>query len=368
MNKNIRFITYGKGFSILLIVIIHFYTAFFNANEAWSYIVRTPLLKDTTYPKCVILLMNVFGDCIFGFLVVGAVCFFFLSAGFTVISSLKKRNFKDFWKNKFFRLVPFYIIVFMFNMIIAYISSNIWNVPFKHTYKDILFQLCLGLQYIIPNIIVLDNVIWFLGVLMIFYFMASVIIRKNVTLSRILLFDIICIIFIIILKCNLDILTEYFTLLNIGFLIKSLSFCIYISIGITVGLNYYKKINLTKMIIICIIEYIMFALVYRYNIEIIGYLGNNEYFIWFSFYVCIFLLLYLLNEYISYNKSLEKLGKISFSLYFCHGYIGYFIVFFCINKLNLSKGISALIALIIVLKVSDLLNKYIEIKIAKFLK
>lgn len=102
----LRFISYGKGISILIVLFVHVFSAFFN-SEMWPMVVRSPAVP-LVYPKLVRIINKLTFDGMAGFIVVGAVCFFFLSTGYTIVRSVEQRKFLDFWRHKLIRLFPFY--------------------------------------------------------------------------------------------------------------------------------------------------------------------------------------------------------------------------------------------------------------------
>ncbi|MGX3014362.1 acyltransferase family protein, partial [Ursidibacter sp. B-7004-1] len=187
----LKFISYGKAVSILLIVFIHVFLAYYNANELWASVTNAARLDNNGYPNIIGFINEIVYAKLFGFLVAGSVCFFFLSTGFTLVQSKKDKSFYVFWKSRLSRLVLFYWSIVLLNLLISLFSSWYFDIDFKQTIVDVLWQFLLGVQYYIPKGVVLDLVVWFLAVIILFYFIASIVFKKF-TLSEIILFDLVC--------------------------------------------------------------------------------------------------------------------------------------------------------------------------------
>ena len=129
----IYFISYGKAISVLIVLFVHFFTAFFN-TDAWNNVTNLPSeVNSGGYLPIVLALQNITFSGIWGFLVVGAVCYFFLASGFMAMDSLRKRSFCSFWAHKFKRFFPFYVFVVCINMLLAKLGSLLYGVPFHHS-------------------------------------------------------------------------------------------------------------------------------------------------------------------------------------------------------------------------------------------
>lgn len=362
----IRFISYGKGISIFLIVFIHIFLAYFNANDLWAGVANSPVIENRSYPKVIELINDYFYVKLFGFLVAGSVCFFFLSSGFTFFKSKEKRNFSAFWMNKLKRLVPFYYFILIFNISISLIASYFFNIENKHSVSDYLWQLLIGIQYFVPNGVVLDLVVWFLGVLLFFYFLASVVFRKF-TLVELVIFDLLCIFIALISKIMIVNGGGILSIDNYIFIIKSCCFSLLIVNSLLLSLHYYGKFSRNITAYLLILQVLIFMLIYRFNAEYVNYIHLDDYFVWFLFYIVLFVYLFSINKNIREIRVLDFLDRISFSLYLSHGVLGYFVLSILLDN-GFNKTLSCFITLFMTILVSYFLNKYIEGSINKFVK
>ena len=82
----INFIDLIKNWATFIVVFVHFGTAFFNANGAWSFVTATPEIQDNSYPS-LINFMTLF-DAQWGFMVTIAVLSFFLCSADTNMDSI----------------------------------------------------------------------------------------------------------------------------------------------------------------------------------------------------------------------------------------------------------------------------------------
>lgn len=352
-RKNIRFISYIKGVSVCLVMLIHFYGAFFNF-AGWSNVVRTPEI-ELVYPKLMQLIIMYSFEGIQGFIVVGAVALFFLASGYTSLGSLENRGFISFWARKIKRLVPFYGVVLCINMLVAFLASCIYHTGFNYTLTDILLQMLMGLQYFVPNAVVLDYVIWFLAVMLVFWLVASVLLKPQLGRWRYLIFDSTIVLLLMLIGKMMYMDGAPFMPDNYHFMFKTLVLCLFV----VIGTMFADKKHGGCSYCVIISQLCLFLIVYRFYINEVAYVGVNEYMPWFACYFLIFWLLFTLDETLPNSRLLNWLSDISFSLYFCHGYMGYFIVvtlMFC----GISKGLSALLAIPVVLAEALFLHRYIE--------
>lgn len=362
----LRFISYGKGISIFSIVFIHIFLAYFNANDLWAYVVNAPVIENRSYPKLIELINDSFYVKLFGFIVAGSVCFFFLSSGFTFFKSKEKRNFLSFWENKLKRLLPFYYVVLFINALVVLISAKIFDIDLHHNATDFLWQFLIGLQYFFPHGVVLDLVVWFLGVLLFFYFIASIVFKKF-SYIEFIVFDFTCIFIIVVSRFMISNNIEVLTLDNYMFIIKSTCFSLLIVCALVLSLYHYSKISKNSMIWLLFAQVLLFLISYRVNANYVNYIHLDDYFVWFVFYIILFLYLSSINKNIKQVKFLDTLDKISFSLYLSHGIIGYFTLS-CLLKYGVNKTVSCFITLVFVILFSYFLNKYVEQKINNFIR
>lgn len=361
----LRFLSYSKAVAIFLIVFIHVFLAYFNSNGLWAHVVNAPIINNLSYPTLINVINDNFYINIFGFLVAGSVSLFFLASGFTFLISKNNRTFISFWKNRLLRLWPFYLVILIFNFSVSVLSSAVFDLEFHHSYSDFLWQLLLGFQYYIPHGVVLDLVIWFVAVVLMYNIIASILFRKFDFLE-VIAFNIVLISLICLSRFLLE--NNYifiFTIDNYLFLLKSLVFCFFMSIATVLSIFHYSKKKIWLWVLL--LQTCLFLGMYRWNANYINYIALEHYFVWFIFYLFFFLFLFLLNDVIPRIKTLEVLDKISFSWYLSHGYLGYFLLVLFL-KWGMGKSFSGLLVLIITALVAYFLYEKVEKNINSFVK
>lgn len=351
----LRSLSYGKAVSMLIVVMGHIFVSFFN-NPLWAEVVNAPAVT-LEYPYIIKVIHLYFGDTFCGFVIVGAVFFFFMSSGYTVTSSLKKRCGRKFLKHKIGRLFPIYFVALTINFFVSYISSRLYGIEYAYSALDWSMQIFMGLQHVFPNVKVLDLVIWFLGCDLVFYLYASAF--SPTCLKNIFKMDIALIFSLVFLNIYGELLLYFFTIENICYMIKAITLSFMILSATILSL---KNSKMSTRGGVSFFQYCLFIVVYRIYIIEIGYVDVQHYVSWFLLYFLLFSVIIMMENSIPRIFIFEKLEKMSYVLYICHGYMGYFCVssFIC---LGLNRDISCVIAFFVVLLFGYFVHVNFEIPI-----
>ena len=359
----IKFISYGKAISIIIVLLVHVFSAFWN-SEIWSIVVRTPAVP-LSYPKLSRAVNAITFDGLAGFLVVGAVCFFFLCTGYTIARSLEHRSFVIYWRHRFFRLVPFYAVVLVVDFVVAHVAAFLYGTGIPYGMSDYLWQLLVGLQYFVPGVVVLDPVIWFVGVDLCFCFYASVF--RITTRKNVLLMDggiLLSVIALSLAEIYGGVGIAAMQMMNFAFKAIILSAFILCATLLSLGDSEEKR-DLSFPLIAG--QFLFFLLLYRWKIVEIGYLDVASYLPWFLCYLLIFICARQAEAGLGKHKILSFLDRMSFSLYISHGYIGYFMVSSLVAH-GMGKSVSCLISIPPLLYIAYVLSIKIEQPIARVCK
>ncbi len=357
----INFIDLIKNWATFIVIFVHFGTAFFNANGAWSFVTATPEIQDNSYPS-LINFMTLF-DAQWGFMVTIAVLSFFMCSAYTNMYSISRcwetKKIAGYFLKKIKRLFPTYILFYFINIFCVLINMKIYGKGFPFSTKEIISSMLMGGQYFIPNAKSIDLTIWFMGILLMYYVVSVIgFYITRMDFRGIFLIDfILCVILHYIHKFGL------FGDAN-GYWMKSMTIVIYSLLATILWYRNEGKITEQEFGISSGIQFFLFAITYANYADRIQYVGKNEYIPWFGCAYLVFLLSsYLNNDHIAEGVYLKRLIKDNFIFYIGHGYLGYsifafiYIVIFSQNYKSVSIVVAFIITLVLLSGVSRIAER-----------
>ncbi|EFG2940039.1 acyltransferase [Escherichia coli] len=369
MNNKYIFAQYLRGLAAISVMFAHFGTSFFNANPMLSSFVNVPQVEDRTYPWLVQLVPVDFP----GFMAVFGVAIFFMISGFVIPMSIERYSFTNFFAKRFFRLVPTYIFVFTLNLIIALIGYAIYHnkgIEYVYNSTDIIGSYFIGLNTYISGTRWLDPVAWTLGVEILFYVIAAVFMNisfairkmKEVNIYDVIILSTILDIAAIKLSKYFHFINDAFPMINLGSVIKSIYLISFMLIGTTFYLHAKKRIGLHALIYTILIQYFAFVYVNMHINPAGVYVSIVPTFSWFAITILAFSLCYSINDKIKEHKIAGFLADISYPLYLCHSYIGYFLMGVIIGVGILPRSLVVFLPFPVAIFVAYMIHKYVEQK------
>ncbi len=297
-----------------------------------------------------------------GFIVgVTGVDLFFIISGFVIFMSLNGiKKPIEFVINRFTRLFPTYWACAMLTFGLKFFFFNELAMSFKH------FLVNLTMLQHFFRIEGVDGTYWTMIIELLFYFLMFFILVFDKLKSTVL----ICFFILMMIVFNDIILEKYFPFFKkIHFYMPLVShFPMFFA-----GILFYKIIKIDApnsrlifvyygLLIICFfVQLMLFYDGGRSN----GFINFTTYLLMLFIYFFIFIL--LVNKKLKFlvNKSTLFLGKISFSLYLIHQFIGISMIDFFIDKKLFSFWTAFALALFVVVLLATLITFFIEIPVSK---
>lgn len=372
MDKNYIFAQYLRGLAAISVMFTHYGSAFFNANPYLSSISNTPKIFDFSYPW----IIQQLPPDVPGFLAVFGVSIFFLISGFVIPMSIEKHTFNSFITRRFFRLAPTYFAVFSVNLLIAFIGFIIYKSSisdYPYSYFDIITSYTVGLNNFIVGTVNLDPVSWTLAIEILFYIITALFFNLIFKFKRTRVISQFNVIFLSVTLSILVIkLSKYHTILfsntpifNGAFLIKALFLLSFMLIGTTFYLHAKKRTSVSTLILSVLIQFYGFVYVSMHILPEAAYIDSSRTFSWFGFTILCFALCYALNDKIKKNQAFDTLANISYPLYLCHSYVGYFVIGSLIYLDFLPRSLVILTPFPIAILLAYLIHKHIETPTSK---
>lgn len=372
MNNKYLFAQYLRGLAALAVMFTHFGTAFFNANDMLSSFVNVPTVEDRSYPWVFQLVPVDFP----GFIAVFGVSIFFMISGFVIPMSIERYSFTNFFAKRFFRLFPTYVFVFTLNLVVALIGYVIYRghgIEYVYNSTDIIGSYFIGLNTYIAGTRWLDPVAWTLSIEILFYVIAAIYMNisfairkiKEVNLCDIIILSTILDVSAIKISKYFDVISEAFPVINLGSLIKALYLISFMLLGTTFFLHVKKRIGLNALIYTILIQYFAFVYVNMHINPAGMYVPIVPTFSWFAITILVFSLCYSINDKIKEHKVAGFLANISYPLYLCHSYIGYFMMGVIIKFGIIPRSLVVFIPFPVAIFVAYLIHKYVEMNTHK---
>lgn len=285
---------------------------------------------------------------------------FFIISGFVIFMTIQKcTSWKDFVVNRFARLYPVYWVCVSLTFLSIILIHYIDRIPTPYSNPLIVYLGNLTmLQYFLklPNI---DGPYWTLIIELCFYcFMLFLLLTKN--LKQIVAISSICLVFVFLNCLYYEYIQSNYWLHKIRIIIPLVNYYpLFLS-----GILFYKfKNNPFNFYHFALIFVCYFLQLYLFDKCYFnkGVVSFKEYFFVLTFIYSLFFLYQLDKLKFIISRPLAKLGEISYSLYLIHSFIGTKILIpLFLTYIELNVLFSFLSALIIVILISHVLNKYVE--------
>lgn len=168
-----------------------------------------------------------------------------------------------------------------------------------------------------------------------------------------------------ILSLKFDAASACMPWINVSFLIKGIYLSSFMLIGTTFFLHTKGRISTSVLVLAVCLQY--FGVVHiNINMHPYGvYIPIVWLFSWLMIAILTFSFGYAINEKIREHKLIGFMADISYPLYLCHSYIGYFIMGVLMNLAILPKSIVMFIPFPVSILVAWLVHKYIEMPTSK---
>ncbi|EAZ1204974.1 acyltransferase [Salmonella enterica] len=370
MNNKFLFAHYLRGGAALCVLFSHYTASFFISNDFISSVLNIPKAKNLSFPRIILDFIPVEFP---GFLSIFGVATFFLISGFLIPISIEKYTVTTFLKKRFFRLYPTYFIVCIINLFFVFLGFCIFHYSGKDYHyglDKILSIFSMGLSQYVKDTISMDPVAWTLAIEVLFYlstlffFRISFLFRRKekISLSDVLLLSLILSVSVVWLSHHIDKVSVFLKVINVGFLIKAIYLTTFMLVGTTFSLYARGRIDIKRLVFAVILQFYMFVYITMHLAGPAFYISTVTTFSWFGLAIVVFAFLYAINDKISYNKSLKLLGDISYPLYLCHSYAGYFMIGMMINLNILPRSLVVFMPLPFVLILAYFIHAKVENK------
>ncbi|WP_373240792.1 acyltransferase family protein [Kluyvera ascorbata] len=368
MKKNYLFAHYLRGIAAVCVLFAHFTASFFISNEFISSVINIPKANVLSFPKIILDFMPVEFP---GFLAVIGVAIFFLISGFLIPISIEKYSPMIFIKKRFLRLYPTYVIICFINILVAVVGFCIFyhhDKTYSYGIITVLSVFSMGLSQFIKGTVPIDPVAWTLAIEVVFYiatvlyFNLSFYFKKDkeIKILDVLLLSILLSVLVVILSKHVHDIELAFSILNVGFLIKCFYLASFMLIGTSFSLYAKNRINGIRLTYAVLFQYSMFVYITMKLDSSAFYISTVSTFSWFGLAILVFSLCYVMNDNLPEIKSLRFLGDVSYPLYLCHSYIGYFIIGMIINIELIPRSLTVFMPIPIVLIVAYIIHIKVE--------
>ncbi|PLY05604.1 MAG: hypothetical protein C0625_12280 [Arcobacter sp.] len=338
-NQRIYFCDELRGFAAFIVMIAH-YTIGFNALHGFLY---NPEGNENIYPSWFLDLLPIDGA--FG------VAIFFLISGFVIPLSLSKRSPLKFLYARIFRIYPVYIVSALITLLIT-LFFNLYDDSFGKLILTYLKSITLFRDWI--GGVAIDGVVWTLEIEVKFYLYVGLMFFALKKYPRIFLCVPLIVTIISLLIFNLDI-GYPLSGLSLNTLLYNFGYLTFMNIGVIVYFHHVQKLsslNASLWIILSVLVSLLF-LYERYN-------GNI--FV-LELYILAFVIFITFYKYGIGFRGLFSgfFAKISFPLYAVHSSLGFILLSLFTYKFNINIFISLFLVMTIVIYISWLIHKYIEL-------
>ncbi len=291
---------------------------------------------------------------------------FFIISGFVIYKSIDSNTeYLKFIKSRFLRLFPIYWVVITFTFVLIRLGWYM-NLPIEiRSFKDYFFNLTMFQHFFhIEN---LDGPYWTLIIELNFYFVILCLLRIKEKIPMLFFLMSLLLLFVesIIDNSNIyyDAFSYYFPLFRWAPLFTS---------GIIFYKIFKKEINEKYgflMIVLCFgIQVFLF---YKFHSKaIVSFISFDQHFWSLLIYFLLFTLLVSNKLHFIVNKATLFLGSISYPMYLVHQFVSVSIIIpFFHSELGINYYISSLvICLPIIILLSFLFHKYLEIRLVNAIK
>ncbi|EPK8061630.1 acyltransferase family protein [Escherichia coli] len=368
MQNRFLFAHYLRGIAALFVLFSHFSASYFISNEFISSILSLPRANLLSFPKVILDFMPVEFP---GFLAVLGVSIFFLISGFLIPISVEKYKPLVFIKKRFFRLYPTYFVVCVINIIVAALGFAIFYFPgreYPYSISTILSIFSMGTALFIKGSVPIDPVAWTLAIEVMFYMITLIFFnmtfilkgKNEISLRNVLCLSILLSFFVIFISRHIQSANVSLGNLDGGFFIKSVYMTSFMLIGTSFALHARRRISGRSLFYSVLCQYALFVYTTMKLVPSAFYISTVSTFSWFGFAILVFALGYVINDNLPQTKSLQFLGDVSYPLYLCHSYIGYFVIGVLIFWGGIPRSLIIFLPIPIVLAIAYLIHIKVE--------
>ncbi|MCW8399681.1 acyltransferase [Legionella sp. PATHC038] len=346
-ESKIEFANTLRGLAALFVVVSHYLSAFWYKRDSISHLINAPLLTPETHATPIyVKWLNPFPLFDWGAYGVGL---FFIISGFVIPFSLQKTNSISFFVNRFFRIVPTYVIGFSFTLWALFLGGKFFITGWPYTFQEIIIHYLPGIRDILASRNI-DVIVWTLEVEMKFYLIAalSIVWFRRYSLK---VFFIPTLLFL--LTCYMSHrIPEWATSNLVAFIgaetyMMSAQYIIFIFIGVVLHYLYCHKVKPDLGYFIIGTLFAMFCIAWWS-----GPYSGNLILAWsYAFAVLTFLFASIFPHFFKANPAFNFLARISYPLYVIHSIVGYIVL-----RIMLEMKFKIWLSLIIVISASLLLS------------
>lgn len=295
-----------RGVAVLSVLIFHYFYFFYAFSEAINPGIGWPTLKCALPYDVHFLDFSPYLN-----LGIYGVSLFFLISGFVIPFSLCNHGVKSFLIQRFFRLVPPYIIALLLVLIAYRLSTYTFDIPFAYTWWKILVNMIPGIIDLL-KVPTINGVTWTLEIEMKFYCVCALAFVWFRTYDwRVFLIPIgmFCLIFLGLLHRKIARL----------FPVNFVPMLIYIFIGVALHFIYQKKLDEKKGLAVVCALFTLSALSMAFvNLE----LTYSS--LWSMLWALVTFMVGFVKPHLFSNKGiLGFFARMSYSIYLIHGTLGY---------------------------------------------
>ncbi len=252
MQKRVEFVNTLRGLAAVLVVISHYYGAFWFSHSGVADLIKRPQIPSDGAPFYVnwLQIHPYFNWGTFG------VALFFLISGFVIANSLTKTPAMIFLKNRIIRIVPVYAVGFAISLAAIYYNVHQLGQPMPFPTSHILVHFFPGIRDILGTTNI-DAIVWTLEIEMKFYVicaMAAALFRRRSTLVFAIPIAIAAMLVIVSLVMTFD----FFTFA--GRMVHTARYIIFMFAGVSLYYGYSGALSKWKAFIVSVGMLLLFLL------------------------------------------------------------------------------------------------------------
>lgn len=357
ISGRIEFANTLRGFAALSVLISHYFGVFWLAREAVSGLTNAPSLPLETHPiPRYVEWINHF--ILFNWGAYG-VALFFLISGFVIPFSIIKLDWKKFVINRFFRIMPTYVVGFSITLIAIFLCGIYFRNQFPYHAKEVIIHYLPGLHDIF-HYTSIDGIIWTLEIEIKFYVICALAAHLFQSGNcKVFLIPAFLGISGILLNPKLTALASQspsllFNLLYVYILVSP--YIVFMFIGVVFNYVFRKIIEPEKAIFFITLFLILSALIAKSGI----FIYSLKYAWSYGFALLTFAFAFANQQLFQSNRIVNFMSDISYPLYVIHGVAGYSLLRILLD-MGLKPWVSLLITTFIAVLLAFLLHKLIEL-------
>jgi peptidoglycan/LPS O-acetylase OafA/YrhL len=355
-RPKIEFINTLRGIAIISVLIDHYFVVFWFARQAVSDLSNMAILPIDRYPVPTYSIFLSFISPI----TLGAygVALFFLVSGFLIPFSIQKYSVLSFCTQRFFRIVPTYLVGFTISLLSIWIAGLYSSRPWTFSLGEVLIHYIPGIRDLLWSRSI-DGIVSTLEIEVKFYFICACFSKvfKNNSLE-IFLVPFIMFIVSIVLCLHIDDLASFAPLLYkqaMTFINLTISIP-FMFIGVIFNFCYRDKINVDKALLLMMgMEMISLTTLAIGPYKDVLTMGWS-----YMLALLTFSFAYSFPSLFRFNKLINFYAEISYPLYVVHGVGGYVLLHILLDQ-GISDGLALPIVILVATVSSWVLHVTVEI-------